>query len=77
MSFSVEIPDNSDEHYDYKCSECGRKIRFTPAFYKKDFKGPLRASCSRCGKKFTVEIKKTECVLPDRGPRTGRKYPPK
>jgi len=65
MSLSVEIPENSEDHYDYKCKVCGRKVRFTPAFFLQGFTFPLQLQCVRCQDIFTVDLRVSEGSLPE------------
>ncbi len=63
MSYSVEVPNNSDSHYDYECKSCSRRIRFTTAFFTAGFEFPLTSTCAKCGKPFTVDVKRKELDL--------------
>lgn len=72
MKISVEIPENSDDHHDYKCKECNRKIRFTPAFFQAGFEFPLTLTCARCKEIFVIDLKRTEYVLPEIANRAGK-----
>ena len=56
MELSVEVTDFT-AHFDYECSRCRRKIRFTTAFFMQNFKFPLKLQCKKCGKEFTIDLK--------------------
>lgn len=63
MSLIIEIPENSDSYYDYECKKCGRRIKFTTAFFKAGFEFPAETACAKCGEPFIIDLKRTELKL--------------
>lgn len=61
MELAKEIPKDSNEYFDYKCPKCGRRIRFTGAFFTSGFTFPLQLKCKDCNDIFTVDLKITPC----------------
>lgn len=61
MELSKEIPKDSNEYFDYECLKCGRRIRFTEAFFMSGFTFPLQLKCKDCNYIFAVNLKITPC----------------